>query len=86
MVKGLLDLLTRDKILVKVTDELYYHTEPLIELKDKLHSYLTDNKEIDAQAFKSMTDLSRKFSIPLLEYFDKVKLTIRVGNKRVLRG
>jgi selenocysteine-specific elongation factor len=41
--------------------------------------------EIDAQGFKALTGLSRKFSIPLLEYFDRQKLTIRVGDKRVLR-
>ncbi|HSH12243.1 MAG TPA: SelB C-terminal domain-containing protein [Desulfurivibrionaceae bacterium] len=41
--------------------------------------------DIDAQGFKSLTGLSRKFSIPLLEYFDKCKVTLRIGDKRVLR-
>ena len=36
-------------------------------------------------AFKDLTGLSRKFSIPLLEYFDKIKVTMRVGDKRILR-
>ncbi|MGB5687453.1 MAG: SelB C-terminal domain-containing protein [Candidatus Electrothrix sp.] len=40
---------------------------------------------MDAPGFKDLTGLSRKFSIPLLEYFDKIKLTIRVGDKRILR-
>jgi selenocysteine-specific elongation factor len=35
--------------------------------------------------FKDLTGLSRKFSIPLLEYFDRIKVTIRVGDKRILR-
>ena len=36
-------------------------------------------------AFKDLTGLTRKFSIPLLEHFDKIKLTIRIDDKRVLR-
>ena len=35
---------------------------------------------------KRLTKVSRKFAIPLLEYFDIVKVTIRVGDKRILRG
>ena len=41
--------------------------------------------EIDAQRFKDLTGLTRKFSIPLLEYFDRIKLTIRIDDRRVLR-
>ncbi|MBW2106434.1 MAG: SelB C-terminal domain-containing protein, partial [Deltaproteobacteria bacterium] len=34
---------------------------------------------------KQVTGVSRKYTIPLIEYFDKTQLTVRVGNKRVLR-
>ena len=54
-------------------------------LKEKLVARLAAEGEIDTPAFKDMTGLSRKFSIPLLEYFDKIKVTIRVGDKRLLR-
>ncbi|MCI5222497.1 MAG: hypothetical protein D3924_07465, partial [Candidatus Electrothrix sp. AR4] len=47
--------------------------------------YISREGEIDAPRFKDLTGLSRKYSIPLLEYFDKIKLTIRVGDKRILR-
>ena len=40
-------------------------------------AYIRKEGEIDAQRFKDLTGLTRKFSIPLLEYFDKIKLTIR---------
>ena len=42
--------------------------------------------DIDAPRFKQLTGLTRKFSIPLLEYFDKIKLTLRVGDTRILRS
>jgi selenocysteine-specific elongation factor len=54
-------------------------------LKQKLVALLVKESEIDTPAFKDLTGLSRKFSIPLLEYFDKTKVTIRVGDKRILR-
>jgi selenocysteine-specific elongation factor len=54
-------------------------------LKEKLVALLIKEEEIDTPAFKELTGLSRKFSIPLLEYFDKTKVTIRVGDKRFLR-
>ena len=40
---------------------------------------------MDAQSFKELTGLTRKFAIPLLEYFDREKVTLRIGDKRVLR-
>jgi selenocysteine-specific elongation factor len=85
MVKEVLALLVRDAILLKISEDLYYYHRLLGELKEKMLQHLEKNGEIDAQAFKAMTGLSRKFSSPLLEYFDKLKLTIRVGDKRVLR-
>jgi len=86
MVREVLDLLTRDNVLVKVKEDLFYHRKSLENIQERLQRYLAEHKEIDAQNFKAMTNLSRKFSIPLLEYFDRVKLTIRVGDKRLLRG
>jgi len=79
-------LLVRDKKLVRVTEDLYFHRNALEDLKTSMVDYLKNNNEIDAQGFKELTGVTRKFSIPLMEYFDKEKLTIRVGNKRVLRG
>jgi selenocysteine-specific elongation factor len=78
-------LLVRDKKLVRVTEDLYFHRDALEDLKMSMIDYLKNNAEIDAQGFKELTGVTRKFSIPLMEYFDKEKVTIRIGNKRVLR-
>ena len=50
-----------------------------------LTTFLKDNEEIDTPKFKEMTGASRKYTIPLIEYFDKSQLTVRVGDARVLR-
>lgn len=84
-IKEILDVLLREGMLTKVKEELYFSSKILEGVREKLFSAIKEKGEIDAQGFKALTGLSRKFSIPLLEYFDKIKLTIRVGDKRVLR-
>jgi selenocysteine-specific elongation factor len=70
---------------VKVSEELWFGAAPLLELRRKLLAHLAAHGAIDAQGFKELTGLTRKFAIPLLEYFDREKLTLRIGDKRVLR-
>ncbi len=84
-IKSVLKLLLQKEKLIKVTEALYFPAQELSRLQDQLVEYIKKEGEIDAPRFKNMTGLSRKFSIPLLEYFDKIKLTIRIEDKRVLR-
>jgi len=69
----------------KVSEELWFGATPLMELRRRVLSHLAQHGSIDAQSFKELTGLTRKFAIPLLEYFDREKLTLRIGDKRVLR-
>ncbi|WP_243374988.1 selenocysteine-specific translation elongation factor [Geotalea sp. SG265] len=80
-----LNLLVRDGMAVKVKSDVFYAPEPIATIREKLTTYLKDKGEIIPQEFRELTGLSRKFMIPLLEFFDQEKLTIRVGDKRVLR-
>ncbi len=83
--KEVLALLIGENRLVKVKDDLYYHAGHLDDLKDQLTRYLVANEEISTPQFKDMTGASRKYVIPLIEYFDSIHLTIRVGDIRKLR-
>ena len=85
-VDEVLALLVQESKLERVTEDLYFTTASLEKLENDLVDFLKAKGEIDAQGFKELTGLTRKFSIPLMEYFDKKKVTIRVENKRVLRG
>ncbi|MBU0674926.1 MAG: selenocysteine-specific translation elongation factor [Proteobacteria bacterium] len=85
LVKEMIGVLVRENILTKVSEDLYFYTEILAGLEAELIAFLRQYSEIDAQGFKGLTGLSRKFSIPLLEYFDQRKITLRIGDKRVLR-
>jgi selenocysteine-specific elongation factor len=85
LVREVLDLLLKDQTLTKVSESLYFETAQLAELQEKMVDFIKKEGEIDAPRFKTLSGLTRKFSIPMLEYFDRMKLTIRVGDKRVLR-
>lgn len=85
LVKEVINLLLREEKLMKISESLYYDAKLISELQEKLVGFIREEGEIDAPRFKEMTGLTRKFSIPILEYFDRIKLTIRVGDKRILR-
>ncbi len=81
----LLKVAVTEGLLVKVTDELYFPRAAVDALKEKLVAHLKEHREISTQAFKEMVGQTRKFVIPLSEFFDREKVTLRVGDKRVLR-
>jgi selenocysteine-specific elongation factor len=83
--KEVLDVLIGDGRVVKVKEDLYYERQALEKLKHKLVDFLMANEEISTPQFKDMAGASRKFVIPLIEYFDSTQLTIRVGDIRKLR-
>jgi len=58
------------------------HGEAVAALRARLLAFLDEHKTIDAQQWKDLTGASRKFTIPLAEYFDAEKVTLRVGDVR----
>jgi selenocysteine-specific elongation factor len=70
---------------IRVGRELIYDSALLSELRVRLVEHLKSEGTIDAPTFKTMTGASRKWTIPLLEHFDRERLTVRVGDHRKLR-
>lgn len=83
--KAVLQLLTDEGRIIKVKEDLYFDAEAVETLKNRLVTFLETNEEIDTPRFKEMTGVSRKFVIPLIEYFDAKHVTIRIGDIRKLR-
>jgi selenocysteine-specific elongation factor len=84
--KDLLKLLADERRTVRITDSLHLDKDVMETIKADLKKYLEKNKEISMADFRDLAKTSRKFAVPLMEYFDSQKLTQRVGDKRVLRG
>lgn len=78
-------LMQDEGTLIRIKEDMYIASSAIEGLKNKLREYFAENEELGPQDFKELVGLSRKFSIPLLEYMDRDKITIRVGDKRRLR-
>jgi selenocysteine-specific elongation factor len=78
--------LAREGRLVRVATGLYFERGALDALRERVVTYLREHREIDPAGYKTLTGATRKHTVPLMEYFDSEKLTLRRGNVRVLRG
>ena len=75
-------LLLRDRVLIKISDELVFHRSVLEGLRKQMAAYKMKSAKIDVAAFKELTGVTRKYAIPLLEYLDRERVTKRVGDVR----
>jgi selenocysteine-specific elongation factor len=81
----LLQILLRERLLVRVSPELIFHAAVLDRLPGLLKEYKKAKSErIGVPAFKELTGITRKYAIPLLEYLDRQRLTRRAGDERVI--
>jgi selenocysteine-specific elongation factor len=77
-------LLLRDRVLVKVGDDLVFHHDALDGLRQLVAAQKAKTPKINVVAFKDLTGVTRKYAIPLLEYLDSERVTKRVGDERVI--
>jgi len=85
--RKLLQLLIDEKKLVRIQGEMFMHSKVIADLKAKLHTFGSQHEPdrlIDVPAFKDLAGVSRKYAIPLLEYFDREQVTRRAGDKRLI--
>ena len=80
-----IDVMVKEGVLIKVKEDLFFHKAALDSLQERLVEFLKANGEMTTQQFKDITGTSRKYTIPLIEHFDRAQLTVRVGDNRVLR-
>ena len=81
------DLMVREGVLVRLKEDLYFHHSILDRVKDMVICFIKDHGELGINEFRDLAGgLSRKYMIPLLEYLDNQRVTIRIGDKRKLRG
>ncbi len=79
-------LLEREGAVVRITTDMYFLASSIEQLRQTLRNYLTDKGEMTAASFRDLIGSSRKYTIPLLEFFDRDGLTIRIGDIRRLKA
>jgi selenocysteine-specific elongation factor len=85
--RKIFQLLIDDGTLLRVQGELFFHAQAIRKLEELLLKYAADHEPerlIDVPKFKELAGVSRKYAIPLLEYFDSKRFTVRAGDKRVI--
>jgi selenocysteine-specific elongation factor len=80
----LVTLLLRDRVLVKLADELVFHQSALQGLRRLMAEQKAKAPKIDVGQFKDLIGVTRKYAIPLLEYLDRERVTRRVGDERII--
>ncbi len=83
--RDLVGMLMEEGSIEQVTQEYYLSTGRLAELEQGIRAHLAEHGRLEVKDLKDVYGLSRKYSIPLLEYFDRVRVTRREGDYRVLR-
>jgi selenocysteine-specific elongation factor len=84
---NIFDLMVREGILVRLKEDLYFHHTILDRIKDVVIRFIKEHGDLGINEFRDLAGgLSRKYMIPLLEYLDNQRITIRIGDKRKLRG
>ena len=85
LAESVINVMLKEGSLIKINEDLYFHKEVLTRLREDYKSLLVRDGKATPASMKELTGLSRKFIIPLMEYFDITKLTIRAGDHRILR-
>ncbi len=80
----ILQILLKEKVLVKVAEDLIFHRAALDSLRELLARHKARSNRLNVAAFKEITGLSRKYAIPLLEYLDRERITRREGDERII--
>lgn len=83
--QSIVKLMIKDGELIKINEDLCFTGEALTRLREEYKAQLVRDGQATPATFKDLTGLSRKYIIPLMEYFDTSKLTVRVGDHRILR-
>ncbi|MEN6614907.1 MAG: selenocysteine-specific translation elongation factor [Armatimonadota bacterium] len=84
--REIVTLLVNRGELVKVDTDLYFHTQAIQRAECALRTYLQENNHITVAQFRDLVNSSRRYVVPLLEYFDSRRVTRRMGDQRALFG
>ncbi len=82
--KTAISLLVEQKKLMMLENGLYFHAMTLTKLKELVRTHVTRNGPMSVAQFRDMSGTTRKYAVPLLEYFDAIHFTKRTGDVRVV--
>ncbi len=84
-VQKIFKILIEQQRLVRVDKDLFFHRDAVEQARETLVTYIREQGSLESVKFKYLLDTTRKYAIPLLDYFDRIGLTRRSGYTRYLR-
>jgi len=78
-------MMERNHSIVRVGSDVYFLKRTLDEIEQAVTQEFATRGDLTPAAFRDRFGTSRKYTIPLLEYFDRVGVTIRIGDVRKLK-
>ena len=69
---------------MKVGDSIYRGSQ-IAQIRARVESHLRSRESMTAAEFRDLLGTSRKYAVPLLEWFDARGITVRSGDLRTLR-
>jgi selenocysteine-specific elongation factor len=84
--RNMLGLLEKEGLIVRVREDMFFSAQFIARMKERLVAFIKKEGGVTPSQFQQVTGSSRKYNIPLLEYLDRERFTMRVGDQRVLRG
>lgn len=81
--KEILDLLASRGEVVKIAEGIYLHASTVEQAESTVRKFIEENGKLTVSQFRDLTGTSRKYAVPLLEYFDSKRITRRIGDERV---
>jgi len=85
-VQEILRILTEQQVLARIDHKLLFHSRAVEEAARRLTEHIQKEGMLESVKFKYLLDTTRKYAIPLLDYMDKIGVTIRRGNTRYLKS
>ena len=84
LIINMLKICESDDLIIRINQNIYITKDNMNILKDKLLDFFQNQNSLSVSDFKKIINSSRKYAIPILEYFDKIKFTYRDNNERKL--
>ena len=85
-IRNILKILIEQEQLVRIDRDLLFHRDAVERARETLVTYITKQGCLESVKFKYLLDTTRKYAIPLLDYFDRIGVTRRSGYTRYLRA
>jgi selenocysteine-specific elongation factor len=83
--RNVLAHLEREGSLVRTPGDLWFDRAAVDDLRERIIAHLREHETLDTQTYKSLIGTTRKWAVPLMEFFDAEHLTMRAGENRILR-